>query len=251
MDFGTNVELIGRSAEGEVFALSAPAGPAFEGGRVSKGLPGVKGAIEHVELADGSLVIQTIGQGRPIGICGSGLIDALALMVDGGALTPKGLLLEGNGEADKGHAMPRNLVVSGADGLEFMLTGYTEKDYRVSITQRDIRELQLAKGAVTACTRIVSKAIGAEEKDLKSLFLAGAFGTFINKTTGQAIGLLPRMPLERIHSVGNAAGDGAKLALLSRAEREKAEKMVREIQVINAVKEPNFEQTFLESMYFE
>lgn len=249
MDFGTNVELIGRDAHGQIFALSAPAGPAFEGGQVSKGLPGVKGAIDHVKFAAEGLIVNTIGGARPIGVCGSGLIDALALMLNGGAMTRKGLLLEEKGEDhERGDTLARKFVASSPEGLEFVLTA--GERYKVSITQRDIRELQLAKGAITACTKIILRAMGAEDVDLKALFLAGAFGTYINKAAGQAIGLLPRIPFERIHSVGNAAGSGAKLALLSKAERIVAEKLVQEIQVINAVKEPDFEQTFLESMYF-
>jgi uncharacterized 2Fe-2S/4Fe-4S cluster protein (DUF4445 family) len=252
MDFGTNVELISRSATGEMYALSAPAGPAFEGGRVSAGLPGVRGAIDHVEWKGGELVVHTIGGIPPVGICGSGLVDVLAVMLRTGAMNPNGLLAGGGeGGPAKAPAPMKRFLASGPGGLEFVLGRTGSEKRNVSVTQLDVRELQLAKGAIAACARILYRAMGVNEEDLRGLFLAGAFGTFIEKGAGQAIGMLPRIPPDRIHPVGNAAGVGAKLVLVSREERKKAESLVREIRVINAVKEPDFEQIFLECMRFQ
>jgi uncharacterized 2Fe-2S/4Fe-4S cluster protein (DUF4445 family) len=121
----------------------------------------------------------------------------------------------------------------------------------VSITQKDIRELQMAKGAIAAGIKIMLDRMGIDEGGLEEILLAGAFGNYIDKANAMAIGLLPKIPLKAIRSVGNAAGQGAKLALLSRSVRAEAEEMARHVKVINLASCPEFERKFLESMSFQ
>lgn len=251
IDIGTNGEIVGRNSVGGLVALSAAAGPAFEGGRITSGSRGLRGAIERVRLAGGKVVVATIGGAEPVGVCGSGLIDALAVMREMGVLAPSGRLLEaGNAHRPPGAGDIEERVVRGPDGLEFMLVEGDGRQRRLSITQKDIRELQLAKAAIAAGIKIVLREMGAREGDLQEVLLAGAFGTFIDKANARVVGLLPGVPLERVRSVGNAAGLGAKLALVSRAARVDAERVPGMVRVLNLTQQATFEGTFLESMSF-
>lgn len=230
IDIGTNTEIVGWEPESDrLIALSTPAGPAFEGGRISSGCRGMNGAIQRVRLVDGKVAIETIGGANPVGICGSGLIDALAVMQQLGVLAESGRLL---------------------DGAEFTLVEKSRRQRRLSVTQKDVRELQLAKATIAAGIKIVLGEMGIDEKDLGETLLAGAFGNFMDLANAQAIGLLPRVPLEKLRQVGNAAGQGAKLALVSSAARREAEEVTRKVRVLNLADQAKFQEVFLESMAF-
>lgn len=230
IDIGTNTEIVGREPEsGRLIALSTPAGPAFEGGRISSGCRGMNGAIQRVRVADGKVAVETIGGSDPVGICGSGLIDSLAVMRQLGLLAESGRIL---------------------DGSEFLLVKEGRRRRRLSVTQKDVRELQLAKAAIATGIKMVLAELGITEGNLTEILLAGAFGNFIDRANAQAIGLLPGIPLEKVRQVGNAAGQGAKLALVSRAARAEAEKVAQEIRVLNLAQQARFQEVFLESMAF-
>ncbi len=245
IDIGTNGEIVGRDPAGRFFALSTAAGPAFEGAQISSGVRGMSGAIERVTLSGSGLSVRTIGNAEPIGICGSGLIDVISVMRKAGLLTESGRIVETH-DGSRGPLARR--VVQGPGGLEFLLTKRGEK--RISVTQKDIRELQLAKGAVTAGVRIMLDRMGVNETDLREVLLAGAFGNYIDKARARDIGLLPKVPLDAIRSVGNAAGQGAKLALISKGIRTSAEEMVTQVLLINLAHLKEFQKAFLESMSF-
>lgn len=250
IDIGTNGEIVGRDSAGSLLALSAAAGPAFEGARISSGLRGINGAIERISLSGSRLSIQTIGKVKPIGICGSGLVDALAVMRQTGLVTESGRFLETNNGLAQGKLLARH-VSRGPDGMEFLISKKRRNQSRLSITQKDIRELQMAKGAIAAGIKIMLDRMGIDKDGLEEVLLAGAFGNYIDKANARTIGLLPKIPLKAIRSVGNAAGQGAKLALLSKNVRAEAEEMARQVEVINLARCPEFEQKFLESMSFE
>lgn len=230
IDIGTNTEIVGRNPDsGELIALSTPAGPAFEGGRITSGCRGMNGAIQRIRLTDGKVKVETIGGVDPVGICGSGLVDALAVMRQLGLLTESGRLL---------------------DSSEFVLVKGDRRQRALSITQKDVRELQLAKAAIATGVKIILEEMGITENDLSEVLLAGAFGNFIDRANAQAIGLLPGIALEKVRQVGNAAGQGAKLALVSRAARAEAEKIAREVRVLNLAQQAGFQEVFLKSMAF-
>ncbi len=231
IDIGTNTEIVGREPDsGRLIALSTPAGPAFEGGRISSGCRGMNGAIQRVRLADDKVALETIGGTHPIGICGSGLIDALAVMLQLGLLAESGRV---------------------RDGSDFVLVKKDRRQRQLSVTQKDVRELQLAKAAIATGIKIVLDEMRIREKDLSKVLLAGAFGNFIDRANAQAIGLLPGIPLEKIQQVGNAAGQGAKLALISRAARTEAEKLAAGVRVLNLAQQSKFQEVFLERMAFK
>lgn len=230
IDIGTNTEIVGREpGSGRLIALSTPAGPAFEGGRITSGCRGMNGAIQRVRLTDGKISVETIGNTNPVGVCGSGLIDALAVMRRLGLLAESGRLLNSS---------------------EFLLVRGGRRQRPLSVTQKDVRELQLAKAAIATGIKMVLGEMGITEKDLSEILLAGAFGNFIDRANAQAIGLLPGIPLEKVRQVGNAAGQGAKLALVSRAARAEAEKVARQVRVLNLAQQSRFQEVFLESMAF-
>jgi len=246
IDIGTNGEIVGRNRAGELFALSTAAGPAFEGARISSGLRGMKGAIEGVRASGSRLVVNTIGKTEPVGICGSGLVDALAVMRKIGVLTETGRLLEPDPRAP-GDSLGRR-VVRGQSGTEFVLVKGRRDRTSIAVTQKDIRELQLAKGAITAGIKIMLDQMAVDKNDLAEVLLAGAFGNYIDKANARSIGLLPDIPLDLIKPIGNAAGAGAKAALLSREVRSETETIVRRVKVINLAYRSDFQRRFLESM---
>ncbi|OGA39849.1 MAG: hypothetical protein A3G24_22650 [Betaproteobacteria bacterium RIFCSPLOWO2_12_FULL_62_13] len=230
IDIGTNTEIVGREPDsGRLIALSTPAGPAFEGGRITSGCRGMIGAIQRVRLIDGKVGVETIGNANPVGICGSGLIDALAVMRQLGLLAASGRVLQ---------------------GAEFLLVKEDRQQRKLGVTQKDVRELQLAKAAIATGIKMVLNEIGIAEKDLREILLAGAFGNFIDRANAQSIGLLPGIAIEKVRQVGNAAGQGAKLALVSKAARVEAEKVAREVRVLNLAQQAKFQDVFLESMAF-
>ena len=228
MDIGTNTELLLGNKD-KVFAASCPAGPAFEGGRISCGMPGLPGAIEKVEiLPDGSTRVQVIGQGPAEGICGSGLVDLLGELVRTGLLNALGRFEDG---ADRFVLNP-----TGADP--------------VFLTEADINELAQAKGANVAGLRILFQHYGVRFEDIDVFYLAGGFGRHLNVDSARRIGLIPDLPDAKIVQVGNAAIEGASLALLSRSKRAHLEGMVRRVTHCRLESDPGFFDHFVEGCQF-
>ena len=220
IDIGTNGEMV-LSANGRMLTCSTAAGPAFEGAEISSGMRAAEGAIEAVEINDTAVKLKVIGDAPPRGICGSGLIDAVAELVTSGLVQPSGRFIDP--EAD-GASLPAELkkrLRRGKEGLEFVLA-WGNGDADVVLTQGDLRKLQLAKGAISAGIKILLKDTGLALDDLDAVLLAGAFGNYIRKESALAIGLLPAVPPERITAIGNAAGDGSRMALVSKSFRERA-----------------------------
>jgi uncharacterized 2Fe-2S/4Fe-4S cluster protein (DUF4445 family) len=186
IDLGTNGEIVIGGA-GKLLCASTAAGPAFEGARIAMGMRATTGAITSVRVSGDRLECHAIGNGPPTGICGSGLVDAVAALLRTGAIKPSGRLARG-------------------ESVEITPTVY--------LTQKDIRELQFAKGAIAAGIRILAQELGLNLEALERVHLAGAFGNYINPASAQAIGLLP-FPPEKIHPVGNSSLLGAKMALFT------------------------------------
>ena len=227
IDIGTNTEIaIGN--KDKIIVASCASGPAFEGAGVKCGVGAVIGAIQKVKI-DSNLKVkyETIGNAPPIGVCGSGLIDALAQMLEKGIMDYAGKL---------------------SSGGEFVLA---EDGKRIFLDGEDIDNLKLAKAAICAGSKILMRHYGVTVDDIKRLYLAGAFGTYINPENALKIGMLPEIPLERIEKVGNAAIEGATEVLVSEEKRREVEEISKKIGHVRLELEEDFHSLFVESLAFE
>jgi len=235
IDIGTNTEIC-LNHKGKMTSVSCASGPAFEGAHIKFGMRAALGAIEHVRLNGSKLEVQTIGGDAPVGICGSGLLDVVAQ-------------LRQNEVIERSGKMTEHPLVRSQDGKsEFVLAERQGLD-DITISQKDVRELQLAKAAIRLGIQALVEAEGLTESDLEQVVIAGAFGTFIDVKSAITIGMLPDLPLERFTQVGNAAGTGARLALISQAERKMADEIARRDDYIELAKIPNFNRKFAEATY--
>ncbi|MBN2581196.1 MAG: DUF4445 domain-containing protein [Pirellulales bacterium] len=251
VDIGTNGEIV-LWADGKLTAASTAAGPAFEGARISCGMRGSAGAIEKV-VVDGRLRLNVIGDTPPCGLCGSGLIDLAAELLRHGLLSPLGKLLTPDQfPADVPPDLGRRIILH--EGKVAFLLADAEDSATgrpLVLTQRDLRELQLATGAIRAGITILLRRSGLAPGDLDEVFLAGGFGNFIRRSNAQRIGLLPHeIEHHRIRYRGNTALSGAAAAALSLAAQEEAERLARQTEHVNLSADPAFRDTFADSMIF-
>ena len=228
MDLGTNTELlVGNKTR--VMAASCPAGPAFEGGRIGCGMPGLPGAIERVRIeADGSIRVEVIGGGAAEGVCGSGLVDALGELLRTGRMNARGRFQNGTAK-----------VMLGTGG-----------DEPVYLSEHDINELAQAKGANAAGLRILFEEYGVRPEAVEVFYLAGGFGQFLDIQSAKRIGLLPNLPDSRIRQVGNASIEGACQVLLSQTRRHELERFVQKVTHCRLEAHPRFFDYFTEGCQF-
>ncbi len=251
VDIGTNGEIVLRT-DGKFRAASTAAGPAFEGARISCGMRGCTGAIEKAIVSDDRLHLNIIGNVRPTGLCGSGLIDVAAELLRHGILTPQGRLQTPDQLTDD---VPRDLaerIVLHEGRAAFRLASAEETGGEpIVLTQRDLRELQLATGAIRAGIVILMRQAGLEPRDLQQVLIGGGFGNFIRRSNAQRIGLLPHeIEHRRIRYMGNTSLAGARLAALSRQARRQAEELARRTEHVDLSKDPAFRDVFGDSMIF-
>ena len=248
VDIGTNGEVI-MGHKGKLMACSAPAGPALEGAQIKHGMRGAIGAIEKVHIDD-DVTCETIGNAPATGLCGSGLIDAAASMLKSGVLQASGRLRSKDDESLRPALAAR---LSGSGGkAEFVLVYAEEsgKDEDITLTQEDIRQLQLAKGAIYSGILMLQRIMEVSDENLAELQLAGGFGNYINTASAVAIHLLTPLPLEKITYVGNAALMGAEMALISETERKRADILAKEIEHVSLAARMDFQDIFIEAMGF-
>lgn len=245
LDLGTNGEMV-LGNRGRLVACSAAAGPAFEGARISCGMRATGGAIERVWIDGDDVGLQVIGGGAPKGICGSGLLDAVAQLLSAGLLDDSGRLArqDGTGSPVAPGLAERLVRDGGTRGFALFKRGRRP----VVLTQADVRELQLAKGAIRAGIAILMERLGIDERAIAQVLLAGAFGSYIGPASARSIGLVPAVPLERVTAVGNAAGQGALMALLSTDFREEATKIARSVEYVELSAHPGFMSLFMQAM---
>jgi uncharacterized 2Fe-2S/4Fe-4S cluster protein (DUF4445 family) len=249
VDIGTNGEVV-MGTRDRLMACSAPAGPALEGGQVRHGMRGAMGAIDRVWLADGDLRWHVIGDGSPQGICGSGLIDLVATGLEAGLLDWTGLLQVVRRDA-LAPALGRRLEMRGEERvLVVVARGGAAGGGEIVLTQEDVRQVQLAKGAIASGIRMLQHVLGVADDALTELMLAGGFGNYLSLRSAVRIGLIPALPAERIRYVGNAAALGAQLALVSEAERERARRLAGVIEHVSLAAHPDFQDLFVEAMNF-
>jgi uncharacterized 2Fe-2S/4Fe-4S cluster protein (DUF4445 family) len=251
VDIGTNGEIV-LAHDGKLTATSTAAGPAFEGARIRQGMRAAPGAIEKVMFAGGDVMLNVIGNTRPAGICGTALIDAAAEMLRHGILDDTGRIQSAD-EAPAGlpETLRRRLVCADGD-TRFLLADADETagGEAVYLWQKDIRELQLATGAIRAGIQILLRREGLRPRDLGRVLLAGAFGNFIRRKNARRIGLLTQVPSDRIRFIGNAASMGAKMALLSADERAYADRLRKLARHADLSLDPGFQEEFGMAMLF-
>ncbi|MBC7327120.1 DUF4445 domain-containing protein [bacterium] len=250
LDVGTNGEMAIGSKEG-IIVCSTAAGPAFEGAHIRFGMHATPGAINRVYIIDNDVKISTINGEAPRGICGSGLLDAVAEMFKAGIIDSTGRMLNEE-EAKFLPSCLRERLRTCEGERCFVLSprGENALGEDIYISQRDVRELQLAKGAMRAGIEILLKKWGIGLDELAGVFLAGAFGNYIRKESAVAVGLLPPLPLNKIYMVGNAAGRGAMMALASPRYLRKAEEIARKCRYIELSALPEFTNHFMDAMSF-
>ncbi|MEJ2170031.1 MAG: ASKHA domain-containing protein [Desulfobacterales bacterium] len=235
LDIGTNTE-ISLVAQGKITSVSCASGPAFEGYHISSGVRAAPGAIEKVNLSRGHIHYQTIDHAEPIGICGSGILDSVSQLFLAGVLDSGGRIQKGS----------HHRVVEKSGRLEFILVPQKElrRDKAISVTQKDVREVQLGKAAIQAALRVLLSQAAFSETEIDRVVIAGAFGSYIDISNAVAVGMLPRLPLSRFHQVGNAAGTGARILLLSAAKRREAHDLLKRIHYLELAGTPQFSDAF-------
>lgn len=220
VDIGTNGEIV-LADGGRLTACSTAAGPAFEGAKITCGMRGSAGAIDHVYLEEGKIRYHVIGEGAPVGICGSGLLDAAACFLKAGIVDETGRMAQTYHFTDQ-----------------------------VFLNQKDIRELQLAKAAIAAGIQILCRHRGVKPEQADRLLIAGAFGNYLNPKSACAIGMLPRELEEKITSIGNGAGEGASIAAQSRQEFDRSVWLARETEFLELALDPDFQDVYVDELGF-
>ncbi len=247
VDIGTNGEII-AGGSGRLLCASAAAGPAFESARISMGMIASAGAIEKVVINE-VVHINVIGNTGAEGICGSGLIDAAAQMAGAGLIDPSGRLVNSEELHESAPEELKKRIVSMNGETAFTLSG-EDNHRKICITQRDIRELQLAKSAIYSGIRILKQTLGVKIEDVEEILIAGAFGNFIRRSNAKRIGLIPDIPSHKIKFIGNASSSGAKLLLLSKEIEKEAERIADAAEHVELASSGAFQQEFAENMLF-
>ena len=250
VDIGTNGEIV-LAHEGRLQATSTAAGPAFEGARIVQGMRATAGAIEKVVIRE-DVLFNVIGNTPTVGLCGTALIDTVAELLRLGIISGNGRILSPDAVPSDLPSSLRSRLVASDGEMRFLLVpaGDTSSREPIFLWQKDVRELQLAMGAIRAGINMLLRRVGLEPHDLDSVLLAGAFGNFIRRNNARRIGLLPQIPCSRIRFIGNAASLGAKLVLLSAAERERAAGLRERTEHVDLSLEPEFQMEFAEAMIF-
>jgi uncharacterized 2Fe-2S/4Fe-4S cluster protein (DUF4445 family) len=219
-------------------AVSCASGPAFEGGHIKYGMRASRGAIERLRIKGDEVQYQTIDEAPPVGICGSGILDAVAQLYLAG-------IVDEGGRIKANH--PR--VHTDKGRREFVLVDRQKEHPAITITQKDVRELQLAKAAIRTGIQLLLEMNDFTEEQIGQVVIAGAFGSYIDLSSAVTVGLLPPLPLHYFRQVGNAAGMGAKMALVSLAKREEAQDIASRTHYVELASAPNFKQTFIETSH--
>ena len=221
IDIGTNGEMVLGNKHRRI-ACSTAAGPAFEGAKISCGMRGAAGAIDHVWMEKDEIKYHVIGEVKAEGICGSGLLDLVAALLNSGIVDESGYL----------------------EGKEFTICE------GVTLTQKDVREVQLAKAAIRAGIELLAEKLGAAVEDIRKVYLAGAFGNYLAPASACRIGMIPPVLIDRIEPIGNAAGEGAKLCAMSEAEFKYAQALAENTEFLELASLPQFQDCYVDALEF-
>lgn len=256
IDIGTNCEIVLGSSEGLV-ATAAPAGPAFEGAQIRCGMRAADGAIEGVTLTPESMELSVIGDVEPQGLCGSGLVDAVAELVRLGLIDSSGRFVEAERAAELAPGLAGRLRLLGKERVFVLHEGGAREEAGegpeagpVYLSQRDVRELQFAKAAIATGWTLLLEDAGLRQSDVQQVLLAGSFGSYLSPASAVRLGLVPKLPVMRVVSAGNVAGEGAKMALLSVRERAGAMALLDEVRYVELSDRRDFNDRFVEQLPF-
>ena len=234
-----------------ILSTAAPAGPAFEGGAIRCGMRAADGAIEVIKLGD-DVELGVIGDVTPVGLCGSGLVDAVAELVRVGVIDASGRFVPDEVAAELVPKLADRLTKIGQERVFVLYRPEHDTDPAdtVYLSQRDVRELQFAKAAIATGWSLLLEELGVEPSEVQQVLLAGSFGSYLSSASAVRIGLVPKLPLLRIVSAGNVAGEGAKMALLSRREREGATALREEVRYVELSDRQDFNDRFVDQLAF-
>ena len=252
IDIGTNGEMV-LGTKSHLVACSTAAGPAFEGALISCGMRGAEGAIDHVKLMDGKLEYTVIGGGKPIGICGSGLIDLLSELVRVGLVESGGRMVDDDEVEMDPACKPYAGLMETKNGLRaFRLAADEESGTGEALyfTQKDVREVQLAKGAMAAGIQMMCRHLGVSVDEICCVMIAGAFGSYMFPASACGIGLIPPQLGDRVMAIGNAAGEGSKLCALSIDECHRAARLATQMDYLELAADPAFQDVFVDQLEF-
>jgi uncharacterized 2Fe-2S/4Fe-4S cluster protein (DUF4445 family) len=247
VDVGTNCEIVLGDGR-RLLATAAPAGPAFEGAAIRCGMRAAPGAVEVVKVDEDGVRLQVIDDVEPAGLCGSGLVDAVAELVGIGLVDSSGRLMAVEDAREKFPALAGRLRE--VSGERVFVLHWRDDEPAVYLSQRDVRELQFAKAAIATGWRLLVEELGVSEEDIQQVLLAGSFGSYLSPTNAVRIGLVPKIPVLRIVSAGNVAGEGAKMALLSMRERAGADALRKEVRYVELSDRPDFNDRFIDQLAF-
>jgi uncharacterized 2Fe-2S/4Fe-4S cluster protein (DUF4445 family) len=253
IDVGTNCEIVLSDGE-RILSTAAPAGPAFEGGAIRCGMRAAEGAIEVVKLAPDNPDVElgVIGDVPPRGLCGSGLVDAVAELVKLGLLDASGRFVTDDVAKEVAPELADRLTHLGQERVFVLHRERVDADPSegVVLTQRDVRELQFAKAAISTGWTLLMEELGLEHRDIQQVLLAGSFGSYLSAASAVRIGLVPQLPVLRIVAAGNVAGEGAKMALLSIRERAGALALLEEVTYVELSDRTDFNDRFVDLLAF-
>jgi uncharacterized 2Fe-2S/4Fe-4S cluster protein (DUF4445 family) len=250
IDVGTNCEIVLGDGE-RILSTAAPAGPAFEGGAIRCGMRAAEGAIETVKVTDDDVECSVIGDVTAQGLCGSGLVDAVAELVRVGLLDSSGRFVTDDAARQLRPGIADRLGEIKGERV-FVLVWRSGEAFEDSVylSQRDVRELQFAKAAISTGWSLLLEELGVGPGDVQQVLLAGSFGSYLSPASAVRIGLVPKLPVLRIVSAGNVAGEGAKMTLLSVQERNGAQALLEEVRYVELSDRPDFNDRFIEQLAF-
>ena len=248
IDIGTNCEIVLGNRDW-LLATAAPAGPAFEGAAIRCGMRAADGAIEVVTMTAAELSLKVIGDAEPLGLCGSGLVDAVTGLVRTGLLEESGRFISEEEARARVPGLADRLTMVGQERV-FVLHWRGAPEDSIYLSQRDVRELQFAKAAIATGWRVLLEEAGLAEDDVKQVLLAGSFGSYLSAASAIRIGLVPKVPVLRVVSAGNVAGEGAKMALLSLRERAGGLALLEEVRYVELSDRAGFNDQFIEQLPF-
>ena len=249
IDVGTNSEIALGSNE-RVLATAAPAGPAFEAAQIKCGMRAAEGAIEGLKIGGDALELEVIGDVEAVGMCGSGLVDAVAELVQAGLLDHSGRFIPDEDAAALRPALASRLTMIGEERVFVLHWRGTSPESSVYLSQRDVRELQFAKASIATGWEILLRELGVAAAEITQVLLAGSFGAYLTPLSAVRIGLVPKLALPRIVSAGNVAGEGAKIAALSLRERAEADSILREVEYVELSGRADFNDLFVDQLAF-
>jgi uncharacterized 2Fe-2S/4Fe-4S cluster protein (DUF4445 family) len=230
LDIGTNTEIALLCGE-KITCCSCASGPAFEGAHIREGMRAAPGAVERVRCSEGKFLWQSIDDQPPVGICGSGILDVVAALLDAGLLKPSGQLLSGS-------------------EIPLIPAAHTGLGRDLLVTRRDVHEIQLAKGAIRAGTETLLRLSGLTGADVDEFIVAGAFGTYLDLRSAVRVGMFPPLLMEKFRQVGNAAGVGARQMLISVSRRRQAEALAKKLGYVELATDKGFMQDFMKNLGF-